>query len=329
VAARISAPSLGALSYQPAGTWTGAVSYRWQRSDRHFIGDKEQEQREAEGSEVINDISVVDLSLSYALTKRVTATLSVPFQFATRSQTVRSNDTARTILTRFQTEAFGLSDMKLLGTAWLLNPDHNKKQNISLGLGMKFPTGEKDAKDTFQVFDAKSKQIVAQERNVDQSIQPGDGAWGIILDLYAFKEIITNLNLFAAGTYIAEPEEDAGALNGLGPTKMSAADSYLFRAGAGYTFLPDYGLTFTLGGRMEGTPVRDLFGNSGGFRRPGFAISIEPGLVYAKNRWSASLSAPVALYRNRERSVLDEQSGGHGDAAFADFMILFSVGRSF
>jgi len=37
----------------------------------------------------------------------------------------------------------------------------------------------------------------------------------------------------------------------------------------------------------------------------------------------------VALYRNRERSVLDEQSGGHGDAAFADFMILFSVGRSF
>ncbi|HYV27228.1 MAG TPA: hypothetical protein VFA77_06820, partial [Candidatus Eisenbacteria bacterium] len=62
---------------------------------------------------------------------------------------------------------------------------------------------------------------------------------------------------------------------------------------------------------------------------PGFAISIEPGLVYSKNRWTASLSAPVALYRNRERSVIDEQTGRHGDAAFADFMILVSVGRSF
>jgi hypothetical protein len=329
VAARISAPSLGAASYQPAGTWTGAISYRWQRSDRHFVGDEEQEEREAEGSQVINNISVLDLSVGYAISKRVTATLSIPFQFATRSQVVRSNDAARTILTRFQTEAIGLSDMKLLGTSWLLDPEQNKKQNISVGLGVKFPTGEKDARDTFQVYDPTTKQIIAQERNVDQSIQPGDGAWGIIFDVYMFKEVIPNLNLFAAATYIAEPEEDAGVLNGLGPTKMSTADSYLFRAGAGWTFLPKQGLTLTLSARMEGTPVEDIFGDSGGFRRPGFAISIEPGLVYSKNRWTASLSAPVALYRNRERSVIDEQTGRHGDAAFADFMILVSVGRSF
>jgi hypothetical protein len=329
VAARISAPSLGAASYQPAGTWTGAISYRWQRSDRHFVGDEEQEEREAEGSQVINNISVLDLSVGYAISKRVTATLSIPFQFATRSQVVRSNDAARTILTRFQTEAIGLSDMKLLGTSWLLDPEQNKKQNISVGLGVKFPTGEKDARDTFQVYDPTTKQIIAQERNVDQSIQPGDGAWGIIFDVYMFKEVIPNLNLFAAATYIAEPEEDAGVLNGLGPTKMSTADSYLFRAGAGWTFLPKQGLTLTLSARMEGTPVEDIFGESGGFRRPGFAISIEPGLVYSKNRWTASLSAPVALYRNRERSVIDEQTGRHGDAAFADFMILVSVGRSF
>ena len=329
MAARISAPSLGAASYQPAGTWTGAFSYRWQRSDRHFIGDEEQEEREAEGSQVINNISVVDLSVGYAITKRFAATLSVPFQFATRSQVVRSNDVARTILTRFHTEANGLSDMKLLGTAWLLDPSHNKKQNISVGLGVKFPTGEKDARDTFQVYDPASQKIIAQERNVDQSIQPGDGAWGVIFDLYAFKEIFRNVNIFAAGTYIAEPAEDAGVLNGQGPSKLSTADSYLFRAGAGYTFLPKQGLSLTLNGRMEGTPVRDLFGGSDGFRRPGFAVSIEPGLVYLKNRWTASFSAPVALYRNRERSVQDEQAGRHGDAAFADFMILFGIGRSF
>src|SRR5204862_2172622 len=127
----------------------------------------------------------------------------------------------------------------------------------------------KAAKDTFQV--AQNGVVGAQVRNVDQSIQPGDGAWGIIFDLYAFKEIIPNLNLFLAGTYIAEPQETAGVVQGAGPTLMSTADSYLARGGFGYTFLPIYGLTFTLVGRLEGTPVRDIVGDSAGFRRPGCA----------------------------------------------------------
>jgi hypothetical protein len=335
VTARISSPSLGAASYQSAGTWTVAMSHRWQYSDRHFVGDSEQRQREREGSQVINDINLIDLSVSYAVTKRINATLSAPFQFATRSSTVRSNDVARTILRRYETQAYGLGDIKLLGTVWLLDPDRNHKQNVSVGLGVKFPTGEKDSKDTFQVFDRKSKQVLAEERNVDNSIQPGDGAWGIIFDLYAFRQIITNLTAFVSGTYIAEPEETTGVASGsLTPpiaasSIWSVADSYLFRAGFGYTFLPKYGLTFTLGGRMEGTPSEDIFGGSGGRRRPGFAVSIEPGLEFTKNRWFVSFSAPVALYRNREISVLDEESGDHGDAAFADFMTLFTVGRAF
>jgi len=91
------------------------------------------------------------------------------------------------------------------------------------------------------------------------------------------------------------------------------------------------GLTLTLGGRLEGTPARDLIGESRGFRRPGFAVSVEPGIVFIKNGWSASVSAPVALYRNRERSVADELTGptAHGDAAFADYMLLFSLGKAF
>jgi len=191
-----------------------------------------------------------------------------------------------------------------------------------------FPTGEKDAKDEFEVFDTNSVGFIRSVRqNVDNSIQPGAGAWGIIFDIYAFKQIITNLTVFAAGTYIATPEEDAGVLSGApGTTTVwSVGDSYLFRAGLGYTFLPKQGLTFTLGGRMEGSPSTDLIGGSGGRRRPGFAVSIVPGLVFTKNRWFASFSVPVALYRNRERNF----AGQSGDAAFADFMTLFSLGRSF
>jgi hypothetical protein len=50
----------------------------------------------------------------------------------------------------------------------------------------------------------------------------------------------------------------------------------------GYTFLPKLGLTVTLGGRLEGAPPNDLIGSSGGRRRPGYAVSIEPGIVFIK-----------------------------------------------
>jgi hypothetical protein len=350
VVARISSPSLGAALYQEKGTWTAAFSHRWQYSDKHFVGDVEQVYREKEGSQVINNIHVVDLSVSFAATKQINLTLGVPFQFATRSQAVR--DTRRVggvlvnpspfpapdgtvsgaVIDRFKTSANGLGDIKLLASMWLLDPDNNKKHNISAGLGVVFPTGEKDAKDIFLQFGTNSAGAYeprAVTQNVDNSIQPGSGGWGIIFDLYAFQEIFENFNVFAAGTYIATPERDAGVisgnLNAPNPTIWSVNDSYLARIGIGYTFLPKQGLTFTLGGRLEGAPPVDLIGSSGGRRRPGYAVSIEPGIVFIKNRWFASFSAPVAVYRNRQ----EDSTGSSGDAAFADFMTLFSVGRSF
>ena len=238
------------------------------------------------------------------------------------------------VIDRFETSAYGLGDLKLLGTVWLLDPDHNKRHNVSAGLGVLFPTGEKDAKDTFKTFGTNSAGLYeprAVTQNVDNSIQPGSGAWGIIFDLYAFQELFENCNLFAAGTYIATPERDAGVISGnpnlANPTIWSVNDSYLGRLGLGYTFWPKYGLTFTLDGRIEGAPVHDLIGSSGGRRRPGYAVSIEPGIVFTKNRWFASFSTPVALYRNRQQSAVETSPGG--DAAFADFMTLFSLGRSF
>jgi hypothetical protein len=331
---------LGAASYQTAGTWTAAVSHRWQYSDRHFVGSEEQVEREKEGSQVINDVHLVDVSVSYAISKRVTATLAVPFQFATRSQAIRDNRIQNefgngTVIDRYQTQADGLSDVRLLGTIWLLDPDEFKKGNISLGLGVLFPTGESDKKDVFKVFAtdaAGNYQPRAETRNVDNSIQPGGGVWGIIFDIYGFAELFENFNVFASGTYVSTPETDAGVISGNlndpNPTIWSAADSYLFRAGFGYTLHPGSvvdGLTFTLGWRMEGTPSEDIIGSSEGRRRPGFAISIEPGIVVTKNEWFASFSAPVALYRNRERNF----EGDEGDAAFADFITLFTLGRRF
>jgi hypothetical protein len=338
VTARLNSPSLGAASYLEKGKWSGGISYRWQKSDRHFIGDEEQTIREKEGSQVINNVSLVDVGVTYAFTDRITASLGIPFQFATRSQTIRDTRPGMTnefgrqkIYDRFQTEANGLGDIRLMFSSWIFNPKEFKRGNISLGLGVLFPTGQEDAKDEFEVFDTNSVGFIrSEQRNVDNSIQPGAGVWGILFDTSMFIEPIrslTNFTLYGAATYIATPAETAGVKSGsLSATNVwSTGDSYLVRGGMSYTILPKFALTVTLGGRLEGSPPEDIFGESGGRRRPGYAVSIEPGLVFVREGWSASISAPVALYRNRQ----PDSSGQEGDAAFADFMILASIGRVF
>ncbi len=117
---------------------------------------------------------------------------------------------------------------------------------------------------------------------------------------------------------------------------MSVTDQYLARGGLAFSLVPKWGLSHTLAGRIEGVPVEDALGDTDGFRRPGYAVSIEPGLGWMRGRWSAQILAPVALYRNRQASVADARYGRitglgtvPGDAAFADFTLIANVGFKF
>ena len=77
-------------------------------------------------------------------------------------------------------------------------------------------------------------------------------------------------------------------------------------------------------------PVHDLTGGSEGFRRPGYSVAIEPGVGVAIHNWSINVYTPVAVYRTRERSVLDQiNRRPGGDAAFADYSILSSIAYRF
>jgi hypothetical protein len=336
----LSHPELGiGEPLPPTSGFQANVGYRWLHSDRHFVGDVEQVQRQEEGSQVINDSHFTDLSLTYAFTPRISATLTVPFVVNDRSQTLSfTNGAGQTIARqRFDTQASGIGDVRAVLEAWMLDPIKPTKGNLLFGLGFSAPTGEKDARDTFQVRGINNT-VLAAERTVDQSIQPGSGGWGIILDLYGYREIIPRLNGYVNGSYTITPEEKNGV-----PTfrsnpfeaEMSIGDSYMGRAGFEYLVWPKYGVTLSLGGRVEGVPVRDLVGGSEGFRRPGYAVSIEPGVSAMFGTWSLSLYTPVAVYRNRERSIPDlEQSVAtgrfqHGDAAFADFLVMFNLTKRF
>jgi hypothetical protein len=159
----------------------------------------------------------------------------------------------------------------------------------------------------------------------------GDGGTGIVLDLQGFKNV-WRTTLYASGIYPINPQNTNGVRTGRGrPSEaiMSVADQYLARAGAVFPVWQVRGLAFSFGGRIEGVPVRDIIGKSEGFRRPGYAISVEPGLLYARGKNSWNVSAPIALERNRRRSVTDIMDGRHGDAAFADYVLLVGFSRRF
>jgi len=111
--------------------------------------------------------------------------------------------------------------------------------------------------------------------------------------------------------------------------KNSVADQYLGRAGFSYGIWPQQGLSLSFGGRVDGIPTRDLVGGSEGFRRPGYAVYVEPGLQWTKGRNIFNLYTPVLMAANRQKNIYDDRYGTHGPAAFADFLIISSFSRAF
>jgi hypothetical protein len=299
-------------SYLAGGEWQASLAYRWLHSDRHFVGGVERPQRQADGSEVINDIHTFDLSLARAFTPRFSLSLTLPFVQADRSSLYEHDRT-----NRHHMQAGGLSDVRLVGTVWLLDPPTHPNGNFALGVGIKAPTGDYEATD--YAFRTNGPTL----RYVDSSIQPGDGGWGVILEAQGYQKMFKNAFAFVSAAYLINPREMVPN------TGYSVWDSYLVRAGVSYGIWPSKGLSLSLSGRMEGVPVEDWFGGSEGFRRPGYAVSIEPGVAWRYRKLSVSVTAPVAIERNREKSVSDLRTGRHGDAAFADYIITGSIAYRF
>jgi len=311
--------------YPRPGSWQVGTSYRGQKSFRHFVGSEEQKDREADSSQVINRIHLLDLSVRYNLSQRTSISASMPYFIASRSNPIR--DASRVVIDRSITHSNALSDTGLTVRRWMKNPDSCKNGNVSLGLGLKAPTGQSDHTDVRRTF--TGGRIVGNVVPVDQSIQPGDGGWGFTVEATAFKRFGTRAVGYASGSYLFNPQEqsktDRGGTDPL-TRYYSIPDQYLVRVGAAtsYRFL-----TASLGGRLEGVPASDLIGGSKGFRRPGYAISVEPGLTLHHGRSALTVGVPVAVYRNRTRSYADKINGGHGDAAFADYLVMVGFAQAF
>jgi hypothetical protein len=126
-------------------------------------------------------------------------------------------------------------------------------------------------------------------------------------------------------------DEPDFTLGQLGYRYNSVPDQYLGRGGFGYVIWPKYSLSLTLGARIEGVPVHDFIGGDNGWRTPGYAISIEPGISAAKGRYSITITGPVAVERHADFNTTDIRVSRklgmpiNGNAAFADYLITASI----
>jgi hypothetical protein len=230
------------------------------------------------------------------------------------------------------THANGIGDLAVSAEFWVHRPPAERGHNIAFSFGTVFPTGNDDIRDTVQTVNGPQRVFV------DQSIQLGAGGWGISLGTEAYQRVKRAV-LYSSGSYLITPQELNGipnaSLAGVKfkpnplPSTMSIPDQYLADGGIAYPVPKIRGMAAKFGVRYEGVKVRDLIGGSLGFRRPGYALSVEPGMQFERGKNVWSLNIPVAVQRNRKRSVPDQMRGTAGDAAFADYLILVGCTRSF
>jgi hypothetical protein len=311
--------------------WTLTINNRYFKSFRHFVGKEEQKQRVEEGSQVINHSFTTDLLLSYKLKNNWSVSANIPVISNTRSS-LYEHDRKN----RHSTSSFGIGDIRISAGKWLL--DEHKKGNVQVVLGLKLPTGDYRYEDYFYKND--STNVLGP---VDQSIQLGDGGTGVTLELNSYYHFTKNLSVYSNFYYLLSPREQNGVSTARGGATsassirytsdvMSVPDQYMIRAGLNYkvkSFL------FSAGVRDECLPAKDLVGGSSGFRRPGYIISVEPGITYTFKKVSIYYFMPFAIKRDRTQSVPDkirtELTGvyAQGDAAFADYLVNLGLTYNF
>ena len=316
---RSNAPVFGANGsvYQEPGDWQLSLTSRNLVSNDHYNGKVEQLERQRVQSFVNNTQNLLDVGISRVLSKRVSVSIGIPF--------VNSTWALRDPAFPFPQErqeipqnGKGLGDISVSGRSWILNPDTHQGWNFALGAGLKLPTGNSRYQDTFiGRFDRVEKL-----RYVDQSVQPGDGGWGLMTEGHAFWRV-KKLFLFASGSYLANPKDTNGTPsiitvleipltgNFVGLGENSVPDQYMARLGG--TVPVWKGFSASLAWRLEGLKRYDLFGDSHGWRRPGNEMFVEPGFSYAAGPHSVSFNVPIGYFYNRHANPY---TGAPGDATF-------------
>ncbi len=288
-------------AYQRAHQWQFTLAYRRLHSNEFYVGTSQDPTKGPGGQPPEFNIHTFVANLGYSLTERLQVSVSLPFSTASLSRLGWGAGNP----VRHGQRATGIGDVSVMGELWLLNPKSHQNGNVSVGLGFKAPTGSHTKSSWFY----SATDSIAFP--ADQTIQPGDGGWGIDFQTQAFQRVSKGLYVYGLGSYLANPRAHTEVF--LAPTgppstyQWSVPDVYQARLGVAYSVWSDQGLTLSLGGRLDGIPRHDLFGggDNTAVKRTSQIIYADPGLSLNRGKSSFTLSVPIRLHVNRMKSVLE------------------------
>jgi len=306
-----------------AHEWQVAVDYRYLHADRFYVGSQQTTPgAQFFGQPLIINIHSANVNVTYAASDRVSMRLTVPVSYGSQSRFYA--DTARHIV-----RAGGIGDMGLVGTAWLLNSRTHPKGNVALGAGVKIPTGNDKFADAYFLANGSSVQFP-----VDQSVELGDGGWGVIVQGQAFREVAPRAFAYFTGSYLVSPRNQTDVVRA--PTSpgsavhISVPDVYTGRLGLSYGLLPERGLSVSLGGRVDGIPYHDLIGKSDGFRRPSVIVFLDPAVGLERGPNTFTFSSPIRVFaRLASANLLTGPGGSIGSGDLAGVLMFVGYSRRF
>ena len=307
-------------AYRSVQRWRLTLAYRRLSSDNWLVGTTPSSERAPGGEAPRIRIHTLVADVSYSLTDRIQLSASLPFSAGTLSRIW--DDSAH-----HEQSTRGIGDLSVRGDFLLLSPRTHPNGNLSLGLGIKAPTGSH----------TKPSQFYTATGPVpfpaDIFIQPGDGGWAVTLGALAFARMTERVFAYASGSYMASPKAQAdGVISPTGPASQvhwSVPDVYDAHLGAAFSAWPDQGLSVSLGGRMTGIPRRDLFGggDSTTKKQTSRIVYVDPGLSVNRGASRYTLNVPVRVHANRIKSVFEDGATGRlaiNGGGFAKVLIFAS-----
>jgi hypothetical protein len=308
---RFLSPSLGGYNgFVPAKHWQVGVGFRRLSADQWFVGSQVRESAAPFGQPLFLGVNSLDATITYGVTNRLSVTLTVPFSLGTHSRFYADGK-------RHTVEAAGLGDVSGVANVWLRRPSTESSGNVALGFGLKSNSGNNGVVDNFFLADGS-----ATKNLVDQSIQLGDGGVGMIFQLQAYRKIASGVSGYLYGWYLLTPREKTGIASPLTGVPLSVPDVYSFRGGISAPLWRRRRISTSLGPRLDGIPLRDFVGGSSGFRRPGYSLYLDPGIVVAAGRSTWSVNVPVRVHQDFQRSLADIERGSAGGGDLARYLLL-------
>jgi hypothetical protein len=132
--------------------------------------------------------------------------------------------------------AQGIGDTILAANAWVLNPKKTHRGNASVGIGLLLPTGNDDVQNTVNSNTTGAGPAVEVTAPVAYSIQPGNGAYGMVVQWQGFRAVGNHLIFYTDGDYIASQGDTNGVQRATSTTTplnnyVARSDQYLLEAG--------------------------------------------------------------------------------------------------